>query len=60
MNRLKQQGRTPKLLFCDNGSEFSGQAMDLWAYQNGVKIDFSRLASRQTTRSWNHSTGHSA
>jgi len=24
------------------GSEFSGQAMDLWAYQNGAKIDFSR------------------
>jgi putative transposase len=22
--------------------EFSSQAMDLWAYQNGVKIDFSR------------------
>lgn len=42
MNKLKQQGRTPKLLFCDNGSEFSGQAMDLWAYQNGLKIDFSR------------------
>ena len=42
MNRLKQQGRTPKLLFCENCSEFSGQAMDLWAYQNGVKIDFSR------------------
>ena len=32
----------PKLLFCDNGSEFTSQAMDLWAYQNGVKIDFSR------------------
>jgi putative transposase len=42
LNRLKQEGRTPKLLFCDNGSEFSGQAMDLWAYQNGAKIDFSR------------------
>ena len=42
LNRLKHGGRTPKLLFCDNGSEFSGQAMDLWAYQNGVKIDFSR------------------
>jgi putative transposase len=42
MNRLKQQGRTPKLLFCDNGSEFSGQPMDLWAYQTGVKIDFPR------------------
>ncbi len=32
----------PKMLFCDNGSEFTGQAMDLWAYQNGVRIDFSR------------------
>lgn len=42
LNRLKYEGRTPKLLFCDNGSEFSGQAMDLWAYRNGVKIDFSR------------------
>jgi putative transposase len=42
MTRLKRQGRTPKLSFCDNGSEVSGQAMDLWAYQNGVKIDFSR------------------
>ena len=30
------------MLFCDNGSEFSSQAMDLWAYQNGVRIDFSR------------------
>jgi putative transposase len=34
--------RMPKLLFCDNGSEFTSHAMDLWAYQNGVKIDFSR------------------
>jgi putative transposase len=42
LNRLKHEGKTPKLLFCDNGSEFSGQAMDLWAYQNGAKIDFSR------------------
>jgi hypothetical protein len=32
----------PKMLFCDNGSEFSSQIMDLWAYQNGVRIDFSR------------------
>jgi len=28
-------------LFCDNGSEFASQAMDLWAYRNGVRIDFS-------------------
>jgi putative transposase len=32
----------PKRLFCDNGSEFSSQVVDLWAYQSGVKIDFSR------------------
>ena len=32
----------PKRLFCDNGSEFSSRVLDLWAYQNGVKIDFSR------------------
>ncbi len=30
------------MLYCDNGSEFSSQAMDLWAYQNGVRIAFSR------------------
>ena len=30
------------MLFGDSGSEFSSQAMDLWAYQNGVRIDFSR------------------
>jgi putative transposase len=42
LNRLKSKGKVPKLLFCDNGSEFTSQAMDLWAYQNGVKIDFSR------------------
>jgi len=42
MNQLKSKRGVPKLLFCDNGSEFTSQAMDLWAYQNGVKIDFSR------------------
>ena len=42
LNRLKEQRGLPKMLFCDNGSEFTGQLMDLWAYRNGVKIDFSR------------------
>ncbi len=42
LNRLKLECGVPKVLFCDNGSEFSSQAMDLWAYRNGVKIDFSR------------------
>ncbi|MBB5343375.1 putative transposase [Edaphobacter lichenicola] len=42
LNRLKSSRGVPKVLFCDNGSEFTSQAMDLWAYRNGVKIDFSR------------------
>ena len=42
LNRLQQQRGVPKVLFCDNGPEFTGQLMDLWAYRNGVKIDFSR------------------
>jgi putative transposase len=42
LNRLKQERGIPKLLFCDNGSEFTSHAMDLWAYRHGVKIDFSR------------------
>ena len=25
-----------------DGSEFTGQMMDMWAYRNGVSIDFSR------------------
>jgi putative transposase len=32
----------PKLLFCDNGSEFTSQSMDLWAYHKQAHIDFSR------------------
>jgi putative transposase len=42
LNRIKGQRGAPKMLFCDNGSELPSQAMDLWAYQNGVRIDFSR------------------
>jgi transposase InsO family protein len=39
---VKFERAVPKVLFCDNGSEFTSQAMDLWAYRNGVEIDFSR------------------
>jgi len=42
LNRLRFERSMPKMLFCDNGSEFTSQIMDLWAYQNGVKIHFSR------------------
>jgi len=42
LNRIKQAGRVPGTLFCDNGSEFTSQIPDLWAYHNKVKIEFSR------------------
>jgi len=42
VRRLKQQRGLPRTLFCDNGCEFTSHVMDLWAYQNGVQIDFSR------------------
>ncbi len=42
LNRIKAHRGAPKMWFCDNGSEFSSQVMDLWAHQNGVRIDFSR------------------
>ena len=42
LNQIRQKRETPKLLFCDNGSEFTSQIMDLWAYHNRVQIDFSR------------------
>jgi putative transposase len=41
-NRLVSQRSAPKRVFVDNGSEFSGRLLDLWAYHHGVQIDFSR------------------
>lgn len=41
LNRLKEQRGLPQIPFCDNGAEFTGQMMDIWAYRDGVKIDFS-------------------
>jgi putative transposase len=42
LNKLKLERGIPKVLFGDNGSEFTSHAMDLCAYQNGTKIAFSR------------------
>jgi putative transposase len=42
LNKLKFQRAIPQRIYCDNGSEFVSGQMDLWAYSNQVKIDFSR------------------
>lgn len=43
MERLKQfKCRVPRRLQTDNGSEFISRALDKWAYDNHVTMDFSR------------------
>lgn len=41
-NRLVASRGAPARVFVDNGSEFSGRLLDLWAYHHRVQIDFSR------------------
>ena len=42
LNRLATEHGVPKRIHCDNGSEFSGRLVDLWAYANKVTMQFSR------------------
>jgi putative transposase len=35
LNQIRVKRGAPKMLFHDNGSEFTSPIMDLWAYQNG-------------------------
>ena len=41
-NHIMKTRTEPKRIFCDNGSEFTSRILDLWAYQQAVKLDFSR------------------
>jgi putative transposase len=42
LNRLAVQRGTPTCLLVDNGSEFTGLLLDLWAYHHKTNLDFSR------------------
>lgn len=42
LDRVCRQVGYPKTIRVDNGSEFVSRDMDLWAYQRGVTLDFSR------------------
>jgi putative transposase len=43
MERMKElRGVVPKRIQVDNGSEFISKALDKWAYENEVTLDFSR------------------
>ena len=42
LERLRQEIGVPERIQADNGSEFISIAMDRWAYDHGVTMDFSR------------------
>ncbi len=42
LNRVCGERAYPKVIRCDNGSEFVAEAMDQWAFWNQVELDFSR------------------
>lgn len=42
LERLAKSRGLPHSITVDNGAEFCSRAMDVWAYQNGVKLDFIR------------------
>ncbi len=37
-----RQGRLPEVHRADQGSEFVSRDLDLWAYQRGTELNFSR------------------
>jgi putative transposase len=39
LEQLRQQGRKPEWMVTDNGPEFTGRALDQWAYEHGVQLE---------------------
>jgi putative transposase len=42
LDRLRSTVGVPLRIAIDNGPEFNSKALDAWAYQNGVQLEFSR------------------
>jgi putative transposase len=42
LDRLRSTVGVPQRIVIDNGPEFISKALDAWAYQNGVQLEFSR------------------
>src|SRR5258708_5375907 len=40
LDRICDESGPPKVLVMDNGPEFTGHALDRWAYERGVKLHF--------------------
>ena len=52
LERVCRQIGVPATLRVDRGTEFVSRDLDLWAYQRGVTLDFSRPAEGSPGR-WN-------
>jgi putative transposase len=44
LEQLRGEHGVPEVIVVDNGPEFTGRALDSWAYQHRVKLDFIRPA----------------
>ena len=42
MTRIAATRGAPRTIRVDNGPEFISKALDRWAYENGMTLDFSR------------------
>ena len=42
LETLRLQGQCPQTIRVDNGLEFTSQALDRWAHEHGVKLEFIR------------------
>lgn len=42
LERVAADRGLPKSIVCDSGPEFAGKAMDRWAYERGVVLQFIR------------------
>lgn len=40
LDRLNELRGLPKMIVCDNGTEFTSKAMDQWSYENHVELKF--------------------
>jgi len=45
LEQLAQERPLPAMLVGDNGPEFTGRALDAWAYRRGVPLHFIRPRS---------------
>ena len=42
LSRIVEQRGAPIAIGCDQGTEFTAESLDQWAYANKIKLDFSR------------------